>query len=372
MKLNSLILREKDLVFLPFLLRGCMVDFRDQVKQTRKGFSSIENLVSFSGADITVVAYRNETPASRFAVDNLKKEIEIKEVEIQRQRKAKAIASEDLTAVSDLNIAQIENIAKRRNQLRASGVPEDSTAMSSLNNKEGKYAKQVSAAAAREAKVGGELVTLNGNLDDLQRELKIQGDVENYFELGSIHTLSYSSFREKFGVRALGTVRAKDYTRGPRTIAGTMAFNVFQEHDFLKLVDNIDGNRDLPPHPHAVMIDQVQPFNVLLLFANEYGAYSSLHLLNVDISSEGQEMSVDSIITYNTMNFYATDMIPMTNLGNRFNSYDEMIIGSIRDVADSGLSSAKASSRNRIDALTNPFKTKGEANRLLKQSRGSF
>lgn len=347
-----------------------MADLRNKVKETRKGFSSIENVVSFSGSDITVVAYRNETPASRFKVDTLKKEIEVKEVEVQRKRKEKAIASEDLQNVSDLNIQQMENVARRRSQLRSSGVPEDSTAMSSLNDKEGKYAKQVSAAATRNAIAGGELVDLNENLENLQIELKEQNDIENYFELGSIHTLSYSSFREKFAVRTLARIQAKTYTRGPRTIAGTMAFSVFQEHDFLRMVDFIDDNG--APHPNAVMIDQVQPFNVLLLFANEYGAYSSLHLLNVDISSEGQEMSVDSIITHNTMNFYATDMIPMTNLGNRFNSYDEMIIGSIRDASQSGLSSAKPSSRNRIDSLVNPFETEGEEARLLGQSRGSF
>jgi len=344
----------------------------NRVTETRKGFSSIENLVSFSGADITVVAYRNETPASKFKVDALKKEIEVKEVEIQRKRKEKAISDEALSSISDQNIAQIENVARRRSQLRASGVPENSTSMSRLNDKEGKYLKQLSAEVVRSAVSNRELIDLNGNLDSLQEELKEHNDIDNYFELGSIHTLSYSSFREKFAVRAIGTVRAKTYTRGPRTIAGTMAFNVFQEHDFLRLVDNIDGNRDLPPHPQAIMIDQVQAFNLLLLFANEYGAYSALHLLNVDISSEGQEMSVDSVITYNTMNFYATDMIPMTNLGNRFNSYDEMIIGSIRDVSKLGFGSSKASSINRIDSLLNPFETKGEEGRLLKQSRRSF
>lgn len=347
-----------------------MTTFRDKIKETRKGFSTIDGVVSFSGADISVIAYRNETPVSKFKVEALKKDVEKKETEIQAKRKEKAVTATELaSSAEDLQVAQ-DQLAKRRDQLRASGVPENSTALSNINNREGKFQKRVSDAAAADAVSSGELVDLNGELDGLNKELSDLNEVENYFQLGSIHTLSYSSFREKFAVRTLARIQAKTYTRGPRTIAGSMVFNVFQEHEFLKMVDFIDDTGG--PHPGAVMIDQVQPFNLLLLFANEFGAYSALHLLNVDISSEGQEMSIDNILTHNTMNYYATDMIPMTNLGNRFNSYDEMLIGTIRDISQSGFSSGKTSNRTKIDSLVNPFLEEGAEVDLISQSRGLF
>jgi hypothetical protein len=195
------------------------------------------------------------------------------------------------------------------------------------------------------------------------------------FKLGTVHTLSYSSFREKFAVRTLGRVHAKTYTRGPRTIAGSLVFTVVQEHELMKLAASGEKVNGLS-HPDSVMLDQIQPFNLLLLFANEYGGYSALHLFNIDLQSEGQEMSIDQIITHNTMNFYATEMLPMQNLGNLFGSYDEMISGIISSVEDISTSSRAISEteRSTFDAkIKNPFANDDTGiESLLGKSRGLF
>ena len=106
----------------------------------------------------------------------------------------------------------------------------------------------------------------------IAREGQLRG--EAYFTLGSIHTISYSSFREKFAVRSLGRTQAKTYTRGPRTIAGSIIFNVMQEHELLRLLGLANGtmlDHTGASHTEAVMIDQVQPFNLMFLFEHEYG-----------------------------------------------------------------------------------------------------
>jgi len=223
-----------------------------------------------------------------------------------------------------------------------------------------------------------ELEGLQSDLSEKRKELSDRIDnLEklDYTPLGSLHTITYSSFREKFAVRGLGRIQAKAYTRGPRTIAGTLIFNTFQEHELIKFSNNnkvLDANERI--HPDAIMLDQMEPFNLLLLFANEFGAYSSLHLLNVDLSSEGQEMSVDQVITHNTLNFYATDMIPMTSLGNQYKSYSEMLEAVIQENNQKTGVATSSSVKKRIDGLLNPFANpeEDEFQRMLGESRGLF
>ena len=203
----------------------------------------------------------------------------------------------------------------------------------------------------------------------------------NFIQLGSLHTFSYSSFREKFAVRSLGRSHAQAYTRSARTIAGTMVFNVLQSHELMKLASEeyrIDDKSSV--HPRAVMLDQLEPFDLLLLFVNEYGGYSMMHLFNVEVSSEGQQMSVDDIITHNTLNYYATDLVPMTSLGNSFESYQDMVLkvnpkySGVNDdsSSQSGISSNKEAQRpNAI--FSNVFAQSSlEVQDMLASSRGLF
>ena len=48
--------------------------------------------------------------------------------------------------------------------------------------------------------------------------------------IGELQTVSYSIYMEKKPVRSIGNVNAKDYTMGPRTIAGTLVFSLFNKH----------------------------------------------------------------------------------------------------------------------------------------------
>jgi len=286
-------------------------------------FNTIENTVTFSGADITVIAYSDiVTPLSSKYLQNIRGITELKELERENvDLKGELKKEADFNEKTKLKIKVKEN-------------------------------------------------------ESIQKTLKdlfITTSKIRHRNLGSIHTITYSSFREKFAVRGLGKVQPKGYTRGPRTIAGTMVFNMFQEHEFLDFLASEDENI-LYTHPRSMMLDQIKPFNILILFANEYGAYSSLHLFDIDLSSEGQEMSIENIVTHNTMNFYAVEMVPMTSLGSNFKSYNDMMYGAVRTGIAKKEESKSYNGKEiyKSDNLLNRGYDDVSKNELLSRSRGFF
>jgi len=136
--------------------------------------------------------------------------------------------------------------------------------------------------------------------------------------IGNMSTLSYSIHREKFPVRALGYTYPKAWTRGPRTIAGTVVFTVFDRYalyDIAKAKATID--RSLGETALSLLGDQMAPFDIVCMFQNEYGRTSQLRLLDVELVDEGQTMSVNDIYTESTHSFVAGDIDVMfpTELG---------------------------------------------------------
>ena len=136
--------------------------------------------------------------------------------------------------------------------------------------------------------------------------------------LGNLQTISYSIFREKYPVRALGHVGEKGRTRGGRTIAGSMVFTVFDRHvllDFLRQHPGDPAITALNPQGLAdlsnVMVDQMPQFDVVIQFCNEYGYASELVIMGVEISAEGQVMSMEDLITENTCQYTASHMTLM-------------------------------------------------------------
>jgi hypothetical protein len=191
-------------------------------------------------------------------------------------------------------------------------------------------------------------------------------------ELGSLHSLSYSSFREKNAVRTLGRTHAKAYTRGQRTIAGTMIFNILQAHELMDF-----ANAGLNDSDHVAMLDQIEPFNLIISFTNEYGAVSVMHLFNVDVNTESQSMSIDQIGTSNTMSFYAQDMLPITNVGNLFKDTHEMLYSALSsDSYRTFVSGQNASRLSGLKSLGSALGGSSDQDKriqaLLKRSRGLF
>lgn len=144
--------------------------------------------------------------------------------------------------------------------------------------------------------------------------------------LSSLQTISIQSHREKFAVRALGTNYAKGYTRGPRTIAGSMIFTIFEEHPLKKLIRAIasssrgDASRfrrygEMDDEVSLAIPDMLPPIDLTIVFANEYGNLSKKSIYGVEFINDGVTFSIEDMLSEQVLNFVARDVDIMTSLG---------------------------------------------------------
>lgn len=136
------------------------------------------------------------------------------------------------------------------------------------------------------------------------------------FPLINLTTITVSTFRAKQQVRALGHTNPRGIARGSRTIAGTMILTEFDRDVFWKILANGSdpnqvNNGDVMS---AVLVDQLAPFNIVLLFANEYGYASYRYLYDVEFVTNGSVYSIQDMFSENTLSFLASDVTPLTSL----------------------------------------------------------
>lgn len=123
---------------------------------------------------------------------------------------------------------------------------------------------------------------------------------------GELQTITYSIHRDKFPVRTLGRINPKGFAFGGRTIAGSLIFTVFDKHAILSRLSN-----DLS------VTDELPPFDVTINLTNEYGDASVIRIMGITIIDEGQVMSIEDILTENTMSYMATDIKLLENKTNK-------------------------------------------------------
>lgn len=127
--------------------------------------------------------------------------------------------------------------------------------------------------------------------------------------IGEIQTISYSTYRPTKQVYAIGKIGPKGVVRGHRTIAGSLIFTVFDRHVLKDMMNDATANGvncEVKP-------DNLPPFDVTVTFLNENGNSSILVIHGVSLVSEGQTMSVEDMITENTMSYVALDVTHMEN-----------------------------------------------------------
>ncbi|HJS83590.1 MAG TPA: hypothetical protein VJ742_12225 [Nitrososphaera sp.] len=131
---------------------------------------------------------------------------------------------------------------------------------------------------------------------------------EGAITLGELQTISYSIHRENVPVRILGHVNPVGFVKGPRTIAGSLIFTVFNFYAFYRIKQfKTAVNSGLYP-----LADMLPPFDIVLTFANESGSFSKMKIYGVTIVDEGGTMSVDDLIVEQTYSFMARGIQPMT------------------------------------------------------------
>lgn len=130
--------------------------------------------------------------------------------------------------------------------------------------------------------------------------------------LGELQTISYSIHRENSPVRFVGHVSPAGFVKGPRTIAGSLIFTVFNSYAFYRLEKYqqlvMSNNQTLYP-----LADMLPPFDVNLTFSNETGSFSKMGIYGITIVDEGQTMSIDDLVTEQTYTYMARGIQPMTH-----------------------------------------------------------
>jgi hypothetical protein len=194
-------------------------------------------------------------------------------------------------------------------------------------------------------------------IEDLEK-LRAAGNTGSQtIVLGTLQTISIQSFREKNAVRALGHSYAKGYTRGTRTIGGSMIFTIFNEHALAQLIRGMGvsrtyGERDT--EVSTLLPDQLPPIDLTLVFANEYGSLSDLRIYGCEFVTDGQVFSIEDLLSEGTMNFVCRDADIMTSRGrigtsraqrSMFNSKDD------KDLPASQLLFDNASYNRYLDRL---------------------
>lgn len=150
----------------------------------------------------------------------------------------------------------------------------------------------------------------------------ITKDQHSTFTLATAQTFSIQTHREKHPVRALGYSNVKGYTRGARTCAGSIIFTMFNEHALASLIRKMGNARNkYDPSPSgendisSLLIDQLPPLDITIVFANEYGSLSRGAVYGVEFINNGVTLSIEDIITEEVVNFVARDVDPVISLG---------------------------------------------------------
>lgn len=125
---------------------------------------------------------------------------------------------------------------------------------------------------------------------------------------GELSDISYSVFREKVPVRALGRINMKGYTRGMRTITGILAFTVFDQNIVYRCME------ELKNQGYHMLMDEMPLFDITISSANEFGSRSTMTIYGVSTYTEGKQMGINNIITQNVYEFYALDIDPLSKV----------------------------------------------------------
>tara|TARA_B100000131_G_scaffold259028_1_gene254470 strand:- start:540 stop:5918 length:5379 start_codon:yes stop_codon:yes gene_type:complete len=90
---------------------------------------------------------------------------------------------------------------------------------------------------------------------------------DSFIPLENLAAISYSVHRDKAPVRRLGSFVAESYTKGTRTIAGSIVIVNFDRAAFYELVSGVDvyGQQGA----EIELIDNIPPFDILLVFSEE-------------------------------------------------------------------------------------------------------
>lgn len=140
-----------------------------------------------------------------------------------------------------------------------------------------------------------------------------------------LQTLTVSSARSVSPVRRLGETTPLAYTRGSRTIAGSMVFTTGLRDAFVNaLTKSVDDGE--PVREPVLFVDQLPKFSMVLQANNELGGISTALLVNITLTNFGTTFSIDDIYTESTFTYVAEQYMPLSQtLANNQNEINKLI-----------------------------------------------
>lgn len=170
--------------------------------------------------------------------------------------------------------------------------------------------------------------------------------------IGQLQAISYAIQREKAPVYVMGSVDPLSFSRGKRGIAGTIITLMLDQHvlfsdgfgnkkfiankdEIYPSVANLNDASDLDDLNEidpsfsfdpsnladsyqastAWYVDQLPPFDVVIIAANEYGKAASMRIYGIEILNEGSGFSIDDMVIENQMTYVCRTILPWQKLG---------------------------------------------------------
>lgn len=128
-------------------------------------------------------------------------------------------------------------------------------------------------------------------------------------------TFTVSIHREKAAVRAAGYINPKGFARGRRTIAGTLVLTQFTVDVLYEwLMGQQVLGHDVSKDTQYVKVDQLPPFNMTLVFGDEFGNVSYRRVLGVDFVTDGVIYSSNDMLSEQTISYMASDFTPLISI----------------------------------------------------------
>lgn len=176
--------------------------------------------------------------------------------------------------------------------------------------------------------------------------------------IGTLQGISYAVQREKAPIYVMGKVDPLSFSRGKRGIAGTIITLMLDSHiikdpdspfsemglivdkdeiiasplDKTSASDTGSGLQDLnqvdssfafdPANlddsyqlSTAWYVDQLPPFDIVIVAANEYGKAATMRIYGIEILNEGSGFSIDDIVIENQMTYVCRTILPWQKMG---------------------------------------------------------
>jgi hypothetical protein len=109
-----------------------------------------------------------------------------------------------------------------------------------------------------------------------------------------------SVHRVKSPVPTISYINTKGWARGRRTVAGTMVLTKLTTDVLASFLQASAFTSDNSRDSNYVKVDQLPPFNISMLFSDEYGHISYQRILGIEFVTSGDVYSIQDMLTEQT------------------------------------------------------------------------